>query len=291
MHRKVLHNRQVKSVEEVRLSPGQVGLLNGWGVFSTLRISQSVPFAFERHYRRMLGDAELLRVPFPFSAGDLYERLGWLIEANEVSDAVLRVAVVRNRGGLFEGPSEWPCDLIAFTSDLQDWGSGARLSYVPNARFGASPFAGVKITSWAQNLTWYEQAHENGFDEVLLLNEHGAVSECTSANIFAIQGKEVFTPPLATSGCLPGVTRALLLEEIHSKGVSIKERELSPLALETSDCVFMTSTTRDLLPVVSIDEFPMQQNHRVFDQLRGEFARYLARYTDQAASRKHLVHS
>ena len=90
-------------------------------------------------------------------------------------------------------------DVIAFTTGLTAWGSGVRLYYVMNGRHAASPFAGAKITSWAQNLTWNEEARERGFDEVILLNEHGQVSECTSANIFAVCGRDVWTPPVNSS--------------------------------------------------------------------------------------------
>ena len=66
MHRHLLHNGEIRETVELCLSPGQIGLLNGWGVFSTLRVVDGVLFAFERHFDRMRRDAELLRVPFPF---------------------------------------------------------------------------------------------------------------------------------------------------------------------------------------------------------------------------------
>ena len=292
MHKYVLHNGSVEEASKKLLATGQVGLLNGWGVFSTLRVTNGVLFAVERHYARMERDARRLHVPFPFSPDDLRSALVSLVEANKAFDAVLRVALVRNRGGLFEGPDiERDCDLVAFTAPLADWGQGVHLTYIPNGRFGASPFAGAKITSWAENLTWNEEAHEEGFDEVVLLNEHGQVSECTSANIFAIQGRKVWTPPLSTSGCLPGVTRAILLEEIHLDGIEISERELTPSELEASDRVFITSTTRDLLPVLAIDRLPLQQETAVFDLLRSTFASYRSSYSRQTLSRRVFVHS
>ncbi len=140
-----------------------------------------------------------------------------------------------------------------------------------DGRHGASPFAGAKITSWAANLTWYEEAHERGFDEVILLNEHGQISECTSANIFAIQDDCVWTPPVETSGCLPGVTREILLEAIDIPGITIAERELTPSDLEEADQVFITSTTRDLLPVFEIDHEPLQQDPSSFDAIATGF--------------------
>jgi len=254
--------------------------MNGWGVFSTLRVSDGVLFAFERHYERMGRNAERLHVPFKFSESGLETALLSLVKANQAFDATLRVAVVRNRGGLFESPSlARDAELIAFTADLTNWGDGVKLSYMPHARYGASPFAGTKITSWAQNLTWYEEAHERGFDEFILLNENGEISECTSANIFVIQEDRVWTPPVETSGCLPGVTRAVLLEEVQLPGLTIAERELTPSELEDSDQVFITSTTRDLLPVLELNHEPLHQDRDTLKLLQEAFLSYRAKYT------------
>ena len=249
--------------------------MNGWGVFSTLRVSDGVLFAYDRHYRRISSDAERMRVPFDLSSADLEKALLSLVDANRARNATLRVAVVRNRGGLFEGAKiTRDADLIAFTADLVEWGAGVKLSYMPHSRHAESPFAGRKMTSWAQNLTLYEEAHERGFDEFVLLNEAGQVSECTSANIFAVFDDQVFTPPIETSGCLPGVTRAILLDEIRIPGLTVSERELSPSDLEAADQVFITSTTRDLLPVLEIDQSALRQDRAALDQLRRAFHEY-----------------
>jgi branched-chain amino acid aminotransferase len=290
VHRFLLHNGNIRDPREPLLSPGQIGFLNGWGIFSTLRVCQGVLFAYERHYRRMAHDARLMRVPFELSSEALHDFLLELVSANNAQDATLRVCVVRNTGGIFQSPGlTRPADLVAFTADLRDWGTGVRLTYVPHGRHGASPFAGTKVTSWAQNLTWYEQAHEDGFDEVILLNEEGQVSECTSANIFAIQGDKVVTPPLSTSGCLPGVTRALLLEEIRFEGLCLEEREISPSELEASDGVFITSTTRDLLPVLEIDGAVVSQAPDKLEHLRREFQKYRTVYISDRLQKPLLV--
>ncbi len=291
VHPYLLHNHEIRKVQDAVLSPGQVGFLNGWGVFSTLRVRQGMLFAFERHYARLERDARLMRVPFMLSPAELQRALQSLVEANSAFDAVLRVAIVRNKGGLFEAAHFGDYDLIAFTAELTRWPETVDLSYVPNARYGASPFSGAKVTSWAQNLTWYEQAHENGFDEVVLLNEHGQISECTSANIFCIQGKKVYTPPVSTSGCLPGVTRAILLEELQFENVSVQERELSPSELEDSECVFITSTTRDLLPVRMIDGYALQQKRGIFNILKNSLAEFQNNYVAETALQNSLVNS
>jgi branched-chain amino acid aminotransferase len=292
VHRFVLHNGEIRNASDLLISPGQVGFLNGWGVFSTLRVSQGVLFAFERHYARLRRDSELLHVPFPFSSDYLQTELLSLVEANNAAEAVLRVAIVRNKGGMFEGPGlKTECALIAFTAELKNWGNGARLKSVPHARFGASPFAGTKSASWSHNLTWLEQVQEQGFDECLLLNEHGHLSECTSANLFIIRGRKVTTPPLDTSGCLPGVTRAILLDEVNLEGIDIGERELTLKDLEDSEMAFLTSTTRDLLPVTEVDARTLRAESEVFDSLRAAFLNIRKAYVADNASRKDLVTS
>ncbi len=272
------------------LSPGQVGFMNGWGVFSTLRVCSGVLFAFERHYRRMKHDAALMHVPFEFEPDVLRNLLESFITANHAIDATLRVSCVRNKGGMFQDAAiTRDADLIAFTTDLNEWGTEARLMSVPNGRHAASPFAGTKVTSWAQNLTFYETAHQKGFDETILLNERGEVSECTSANIFMMKGDSVWTPPLKESGCLPGVTRAILLEEKMLEDVHISERSLLMADLHDSDGVFITSTTRDLLAVSEIDHVVLPHNTELLSRLRNAFVGYREKYVAQCRQAREAV--
>jgi branched-chain amino acid aminotransferase len=267
MHRFLLHNDRILDAHEQSLSAGQIGLMNGWGVFSTLRVAEGVLFAFERHWGRMQRDASKMHVPFPQDPAQLRAQLLRLVEANSAWNATLRVVVVRNRGGMFEGPDqERDFEVLAFTKDLNPWDSQVRLAMKPHGRHAQNEFSGCKILSWSHNLTWYEEARQRGFDEVVLLNERGEVSECTSANIFTATGGEVSTPPL-DSGCLPGVTRELLLEVVRVPGISVGERTLEPADLERADQVFITSTTRDLLPVVSIEGLQLGNRGGVVDQL------------------------
>src|SRR6185369_15789915 len=104
MHRYLLHNDEIRDTGAQDLSAGQVGLLNGWGVFSTIRVFDGVLFAWERHWERRKRDALLLRVPFPVDREALHVDLMKLIEANGAVNATLRVCVVRNKGGSWEGP-------------------------------------------------------------------------------------------------------------------------------------------------------------------------------------------
>ncbi|MGI8990878.1 MAG: aminotransferase class IV [Bryobacteraceae bacterium] len=278
IHRFVLHNDRIREGADGFLSAGQVGLLSGWGVFSTLRVADGVLFAFERHWNRMARDAERMHIPMPGDPGVVRRRLNDLVDANHAPDCTLRVVVVRNAGGMWEGPSTGRAsDLIALTANSKNWGPGVRLTIQPEARHSTSEFAGAKILSWGMNLTWLENAQNRGFDEAILLNERGEVTECTSANIFAANGSRVFTPPLM-AGCLPGITRELLLSEVRAPGVQVEEKILRPDDLERADEVFITSTTRDLLPVLSVDGRAMRDSRRARPALQAEFLRYLREY-------------
>jgi branched-chain amino acid aminotransferase len=277
MHRFLLHNDEIRETGDAVLSPGQVGLMNGWGIFSTIRVQDGVMFAWSRHWARMHRDAARMRVPFFDNAEELEERLYRLIEKNQAANSTLRVVIIRNRGGMWEGPSERAFSTIAFTAPLKNWGESVKLGIVPNARYAASEFAGTKYLSWSENLARLERAQEQGFDEVVLLNERGEVSECTSANIFIVKGNKVSTPPLS-SGCLPGVTRALLLEEIDVPGLTVVEEVIFTADLEAADEVFITSTTRDLMPVASIEGLEISQGHAVRDRLQQAFSAYTDKY-------------
>jgi branched-chain amino acid aminotransferase len=278
MHAFLLHNDRILPASSAVLSPGQLGLLSGWGVFSTIRVVDGVLFAWERHWARMRHDAELLHVPFPDDAGPVRASLLRLVAANQARSATLRVVVVRNRGGIWEGPGQSrDYDLIGLTTTLKDWGEGARLAVVPRARHSGHPFAGTKSLSWSMNLCWLEQAQARGYDEALLLDDHGRVSECTSANIFVARGAQVSTPPLH-SGCLPGVTRDLLLREIHVPGITVRERDLTLEDLARADEVFITSTTRNLLPVLSVEGIQVRCEGDVHLLLSRVFSSYVETY-------------
>ena len=278
LHRFILHNDRVQEATELSLSPGQVGLLSGWGVFSTLRVADGVLFAWERHWARIARDAKALHVPLPEDPERVRTNLLELLDANGAHNCTLRLVIVRNGGGMWAGPSNGRVsDVIALTADSKEWGEGVKLAYQAAARYAAGQFAGAKIISWAMNLTWLESAQTRGFDEVILLNERGEVAECTSANIFIADGNQVWTPPLS-SGCLPGITREVLLSEVRVPGIRIGEKALMPTDLERADEVFITSTTRDLLPVVQVEDKKAGRSERARRALAAAFSVYVQKY-------------
>jgi branched-chain amino acid aminotransferase len=254
LHALVFHNDRILPMNQVRLSPGQAGVINGWGVFSTLRIQDGVPFEFERHWDRLMTDAARLEIPAVYSGASVRDDLLELIAENQVDSGCARIYLIHNKVGLWHSDEPLPeVDLLMYTSDLPVRTGLARLALAPNARHAAHPLAGTKVISWLQNAWIFEQAHKRGFDDALLLNERGNVSECTAANVFWVSKGSLFTPPLS-AGCLPGVTRQILLEMAPALGVPVSEVEVPFDVLQQADEVFITSTTRQVQGVGVIEE-------------------------------------
>ncbi|HUN62188.1 MAG TPA: aminotransferase class IV [Candidatus Sulfotelmatobacter sp.] len=247
IHRYVFHNEELRPVEKARWSPGQAGLICGWGLFTTVRIARGEAFAYERHWRRLEKDATLTRLPLPYSGARVRVMLQEVIRANEVKEGCARIYLVWNTVGGWRSDEKMPeVDLVITSADLPHYPEITRLTVREHGRHAASPLAGVKTISWLNSVWAVAEAHREGFDEVVLLNERGEVSECTAANIFAVKGGKVITPPLS-SGCLEGVTRGVLMEVAGEANTAIVEQTMRLEDLYSADEVFVTSTNRNVI--------------------------------------------
>ncbi|HXZ81689.1 MAG TPA: aminotransferase class IV [Terriglobales bacterium] len=279
MHKFVYHNDRLIPMEQIRLSPGQAGLLNGWGVFTTIHVAEGQPFAFERHWARLTGDAKRIEMPVPYTPEKIRQAISELLHTNRVSTAALRIYFVLNRAGIWSSDEPFPVvDLIMYSIDLPQRVGPTRLSVMAHGRHAAHPLAGTKVTSWLQNAWTLEQAHHQGCDDMLLLNERGEVSECTAANIFAVHAGTVVTPPL-NSGCLNGVTRQILFEEAPRIDLPVMERAFAIEELYKADEVCISSTTRHVQPVGQIGEHKYSQAPGpITERMERLFAEYFERY-------------
>lgn len=283
IHRYVFHNQELKPVEKTRWSPGQAGLICGWGLFTTVKIVQGEAFAYERHWRRVEKDAGITRLPLTYSGAKVRVNLQEVIRANKVSEGCARIYLVWNSPGMWKSEEQMPeVDLVITTADLPEYPDLVRLTVREQGRHAASPLAGVKTTSWLNSVWAAAEAHREGFDEVVMLNERGEASECTAANLFVVKDEKVLTPPLS-SGCLEGVTRGVLMEIASEAGTSVKEQTLHMEDLFGADEVFITSTNRNVIGVKEIAGHAIGNGRsgEITNRLDNAFEAYVREYVSR----------
>jgi branched-chain amino acid aminotransferase len=206
-----------------------------------------------------------------------------VIRANHVKEGCARIYMVWNTVGSWRSDERMPdVDLVITSADLPEYPEMVRLTVREHGRHAASPLAGVKTTSWLNSVWAAAEAQREGFDEVVLLNERGEVSECTAANIFAVKGERVITPPLS-SGCLEGVTRGVLMEIASEAGTSVVEQTMRLEDLYTAEEVFITSTNRNAIGVKEIAGNVIADGHtgQITKKLDEAFDAYMNEYIER----------
>ena len=226
------------------------GLTVGDGVFETMRVYDGTPFALTRHLRRLARSAAGLGLPAP--GDDVIRRAATeVVEANGSGDLRLRITVTGGAAPLGSGRGEAGCTVIAAVGHLDPIPPTTTVVTVPWTRNERSAVAGLKTTSYGENVVALARARQAGASEALFANTAGRLCEGTGTNVFVVVGGRLLTPPL-TSGCLAGVTRALLLEIAEAA-----EEDLPFEVLAEADEVFLTSSTREVQAVSAVDDNPL----------------------------------
>jgi branched-chain amino acid aminotransferase len=235
------------TLDEARISPLDHGLLVGDGVFETLRVYDGVPFAWRRHYERLVTSAEGLGLTVP-DTGALRRAGDAVLEANELRDARLRVTMTGGPAppGSSRGNGT-PTALVVATPVNRPTGP-SNVVVVPWTRNEGGACAGLKTISYAENVRALAFAEARGADEAIFTNTRGELCEATGSNVFVVRDGVARTPPVDT-GCLLGVTRGLLLEI----GERIEEATLSLTDLRDADEAFLSSTVREVQPIATVD--------------------------------------
>jgi branched-chain amino acid aminotransferase len=200
MHRLIYHNDRILDVADAKLAATTAGLLYGWGVFTTMRIYDGRAFAFDRHWKRLVLHAERARVPVPVDMKKARRALDELILANSVTGGRARVTLVKGDAGPWWVEPGPQAELLIFTSsDASPAQTEFALTLSPYRLLSTAVLAGVKQTAMMENLLAFEEARSRGFNEAIMLNERGEMVSATAANLFWVEGDEVFTPSLAWS--------------------------------------------------------------------------------------------
>ena len=236
------------------------GFVYGEGVYETLRTYNRVPFLYDRHMRRLRQSADRLLLDVPFDDATLLQWMNQTVDAaGELEEAYIRVLLTRGVGDLNYDPKSTPTPTtVIIVKPLEEpparvFNDGIRISLVDMLRNhpkSVNPI--IKSNNLLNNALAMQAAYRAGAEEALMCNYRGELTECSQANFFMVRDGAALTPKSA-AGLLEGVTRAFIFELGKELGIDVREEVLLPTDLESADEMFITSTTRELSPVVNVD--------------------------------------
>ncbi len=241
-----MNGRLLDDVEQPALSVLDHGLTVGDGAFETIKAVGGAPFALTRHLRRMAGSLTGLGLEPPDETW-LREGVAAVLDG-QPGDLRIRLTVTGGPAPLGSERGEAGPTVAIVSAPLGDWPATTAVVTVPWPRNERGALSGLKTTSYAENVVALARAHKGGGSEAIFANTVGDLCEGTGSNLCYVLDGEVVTPTLA-SGCLAGVTRALVIE-----WCDVVERDAPMAVLADAEEVFLVSTTRDVQAVHRCDD-------------------------------------
>jgi len=254
-------NGRVFDQEHAVISVFDHGFLYGEGVYETWRTYNGQPFLFDRHMRRLRNSSGMIALAVPLTDEQLDARCRETIRAAALDDeAYVRILVTRGIGELSYDLTGCPSPSIVVivkphvAPPPEVYDRGVKVAIVPiirNHPGTVNPL--IKSNNLLNNALAMQEAVRRGAFEGVMRNYRGELAECTTANLFIVKDGEVLTPPL-DAGLLPGITREFVLEIGRDQGVPVRETVLHDADLFGADEAFLTSSTRELVPIVQADD-------------------------------------
>jgi len=238
------------------------GFLYGEGIYETMRTYDGRLFLYERHLRRLRNSARLIDLPIHFTDDELATRIHETIGAATLdgAEAYVRVLVTRGVGELTYDPKATPTpSWVIIVKPLvppsaETYERGVRVVFVDVVRNhprSVNPM--IKSNNLMNSALAAQEALKRGGFEAVMRNYRGELTECTQSNLFIVKNGAAITPPLE-AGLLPGITREFIFEIGRDAGIDVREEVLHDADLLGADEAFLTSTTREVLPIVAVDD-------------------------------------
>jgi branched-chain amino acid aminotransferase len=258
-------NGRVSDQEHAVISVFDHGFLYGEGIYETLRTYNGQPFLFDRHMQRLRNSAGMLVLTVPLSDAEIAARFRETVSAAGLGgspdrEAYIRILVTRGIGELTYDPAACPTPSVVVivkphVEVATDWiERGVRVSLVDVVRnhpSSVNPL--IKSNNLLNNALAMQEAFRRGAVEGVMRNYRGELAECTQSNLFVVKNGAALTPPI-DAGLLPGITRAFLFEVGAGCGIPVREQVLKDGDLLGADEAFFTSSTRELVPIVTVDD-------------------------------------
>ncbi len=256
---------ELRQAENAVVSVLDRGFLYGDSVFETLRTYGKRPFALAEHVERLRTSAESVLIEMPVSEQQISAEIARAVEEAEFEESYVRVMVTRGQGALGLDPrvAVRPLRVMIVAPlsppPLEDYRRGISVVTFQTSRVqDDTPAAGAKIGNYLVAVLAHRKAADAGAKEALVTNAAGQVVEGATSNVFWFEGSTLWTPPLS-AGILAGITRHHILKAAAELSLPVEMRVPTVDELLSSDGVFISSSIREMLPVVSIDTTPVSQ--------------------------------
>lgn len=256
---KVWIDGKIVDESEARVPVTDHGLLYGDGVFEGMRVVAGGVFRIERHLARLAVGARVLALEIPYNREELQGIVEDTVRAFGEREAYVRLLVTRGAGPLGVDPTTCPrANVVCIVNTIKLFSEEQRdagLDMITSSyRRPTADMLDVRVKSlnYLNSVLAKLEARQRGADEALLLNARGHISEASVANLFAVRGKSLLTPP-ASDGCLEGINRQAVMELGRAHGYQVEERSLGRVDLYAADEVFLTGSGAGLVAVRSLD--------------------------------------
>jgi branched-chain amino acid aminotransferase len=246
---------------EAKVSVYDRGFLYGDSVFETVRTYGGEPFALADHLARLERSAARVGIAMPITAADFGMEIRLAVRAAHNPESYARAMLTRGSGPVGLDPALAGAPLrVVLVEPLEPlpaafYRDGIAVVTVRTER-AADAARGAKVGNYLGSLLALKEAKARGAQEALILDAAGRVVEGTTSNVFVVRGGEIVTPPEQAS-ILAGITRAHLIELATDLGRPLRLAELTPADLASADEVFISSSLREVLPVVRVDDRPV----------------------------------
>lgn len=240
---------------EFSLLPTDRGVILGLALFETMLAVDGEPKFVTSHLRRWRESCTRLGWKIPEL--DLAEIGSELLRKNDLTQGRgrLRLTMTAGSGSIFDVSSGADAKTWITATPADEPPEDVAVLVSPWKRNAASPLAGLKTASYAENILALDHARKEGFGETLFLNTKDRLCEAATSNVFIVRGERVLTPSLE-SGCLPGVARSVVIDLVRKQGLECLETTLERIDLENADEIFLTSAIRGPVPVSRLDQRP-----------------------------------
>ena len=253
----VLINDNIITEEKAYIHTKDRGFLLGDGIFETLKVQDGHIEFFEAHYKRLQNSSTALFIPFQYELSTLKKMCLTLIKENglETGSASMRITLTRGIGlrGINFPENQIPTLLVTVTPfHSPAFNQYPRAFITSIKRNQHSPIIKLKTLNYLEPILARNEALLNGFDEGIMLNTDGFITECSVANIFFIKNDTVMTPSIE-SGILPGIIRSYVIDICRKNNIPIFEKEISIADALNADEAFQTNSLIGIQPLSQIN--------------------------------------